>query len=76
MEGVPEAIIGYCWPSVLAPLLSHYAEDFVRQLLAGIDAVLVELPDLPDTWQLYSTNGIVRALQQLGFVEESSGVKS
>jgi len=62
-----DPIIGYCWPSVLAPLLSHYAPDFVQRLLEGIDAVLVEFPDLPDTWQLYGRQELVGLLCRLGF---------
>ena len=62
-----DPIIGYCWPSVLAPLLSHYTPDFVQRLLEGIDAVLVEFPDLPDTWQLYGRRELVGLLCRLGF---------
>jgi pSer/pThr/pTyr-binding forkhead associated (FHA) protein len=69
--GKGRAIVGYCWPSVMAPLLAHYTKDFVRRLIEGIDAVLVELPDLPITWQIYSGNGhLAEALDRLGFVRE------
>jgi hypothetical protein len=61
------AILGYCWPSVLAPLLSHHTPSFVQQLLTGIDAVLVELPDLPETWQVFGGGQIVELLDRLGF---------
>jgi hypothetical protein len=61
-------IVGYCWPSVMAPLLSHYTSEFVRQLLAGIDAVLVEFPDLPATWQVFGQGQVADLLDQLGFV--------
>jgi hypothetical protein len=61
------AILGYCWPSVLVSLLSHHTPNFVQQLLTGIDAVLVEMPDLPETWQVFGTGQIVDLLDQIGF---------
>ena len=64
------AILGYCWPSVMAPLLSHYLPDAVEQLLTGIEAVLVELPDLPITWQVYGGEQVAAVLDGLGFVRQ------
>jgi hypothetical protein len=52
---------------VLSSLLSHQTPSFVQQLLTGIDAVLVETPDLPETWQLFGTGQILELLDQLGF---------
>ena len=46
--GRGNAVVGCCWPSVLGPLLSHSMASVVGPLLKGIDAVLVELPDLPE----------------------------
>ena len=43
------------------------APAFVRQLLVGIDAVLVELPDLPETWQVYGEARVADLLAQVGF---------
>jgi hypothetical protein len=63
-------IVGYCWPSVLGPLLSYSRPQFVKQLLAGIDAVQVELPDLPDAWQIYGGEKIAKVLGELGFQEK------
>lgn len=65
-----DAVLGCCWPSVLAPLLSSSPPAFVAQLLTGIDAVLVELPDLPETWQIYGSQHTVDDLEQLGFVQQ------
>lgn len=59
-------MLGYCWPSVMSMLLAHSAPALVRQLLSGIDAVLVELPDLPDTWQLYGEARVADLLTQAG----------
>ncbi|NQU23395.1 MAG: FHA domain-containing protein [Candidatus Nealsonbacteria bacterium] len=67
-EGADAGIVGYCWPSVMAPLLSHYSPESVRQLLGPIEAVLVELPDLPDTWQLYGQDRVAGLLDRLGLV--------
>lgn len=64
------AIVGYCWPAVLSPLLSYSRPQFVKQLLAGIDAVLVEMPDLPESWQIFGTSQVAKILKQLGFREQ------
>ena len=37
-------------------------------VLAGIDAVLVELPDLPETWQVYGARPAAEALERIGLV--------
>jgi len=63
-------IVGYCWPSVLGPLLLYSRPQFIKQLLAGIDAVLVELPDLPDAWQIYGGERVAKVLRELGFQEK------
>ena len=67
-DGGGTGIVGYCWPSVMAPLLSHYSPESVERLLGRIEAVLVELPDLPETWQLYGQSQVVGLLDRLGFV--------
>jgi hypothetical protein len=59
------AVLGYCWPSVLAPLLAQ-SSSMAEQLLTGIEAVLVEFPDLPDTWQLFGAAALPGHLDQLG----------
>ncbi len=66
------ALLGYCWPSVLPMLLAHSSPRFVVDLLAGIDAVLVELPDLPETWQVYGSGQVVTLLEQLGFRQRAA----
>ena len=65
-------ILGYCWPSVLPSLLAHSSPRFVTDLLSGIDAVLVELPDLPETWQIYGGGQLVTLLEQLGFRQRAA----
>ena len=50
-------------------LLSHYPSDAVRELLAGIDAVLLEFPDLPITWQLFGNGRITEMLDACGCVQ-------
>ena len=62
-----QGMLGYCWPSVLAPLLAFQTAEFVDAFLAGIDAVLIEMPDLPGTWQIYSRNGFPDVLASMGF---------
>lgn len=61
-----DAIVGYCWPSVLGPLLAYSKAAFLEELLRGIDAVLAELPDLPDTWQVYGNAEAPKLLDQIG----------
>lgn len=64
-------IVGYCWPSVMAPLLSHSTPESVERILTGIEAVMVELPDLPETWQIYGRDSaVVELLDQLGLVQQ------
>ncbi len=67
-RGDGEGLMGWCWPSVLALLLSHGAAATVRALLSAIDAALVELPDLPQTWQLFGSAALPETLDRLGFV--------
>jgi hypothetical protein len=66
-------ILGFCWPSVMASLLLHFNPESVARLLEGIDAVLVEFPDLPLTWQLFGRENVGEMLGQLGLVEEPPG---
>lgn len=63
-------VLGICWPSVLAMLLAHGPPALVRRLLSGIDAVLVELPDLPDTWQVYGESAVTQLLEKSGLRPE------
>jgi hypothetical protein len=69
-EDVSGGMIGYCWPSVMAVLLAYGTPEFVSQLLAGIEAVLVELPDLPETWQVYGGPQVPGLLDQFGFQQQ------
>lgn len=64
------SMVGFCWPSVMAPILAHYKVDFVRRLFENIEAVLVELPDLPITWQLYGDAELPSMLDQFGLTRE------
>lgn len=71
-EDLSGGIVGFCWPGVMAMLLAHNTPEFVRQLLDGIQAVLVELPDLTDTWQVYGETQIVELLDRAGFRRQES----
>lgn len=62
-------LLGYCWPSVLSQLLAFRSADFVGRLLATIDAVLMELPDLPGSWQILSTADFGATLEEAGLEE-------
>jgi len=65
------AILGYCWPGVLAPVLLHSPARQVSRFMAGIEVVLVEFPDLPETWQLFGDAMLAQALNRFGFTLES-----
>jgi len=64
-------MLGFCWPSVMAMLLAYAQPALVQRLLVGIEAVLVELPDLPDTWQLYGESRVAQWLEKTGLQPES-----
>ena len=64
-----KGMLGYCWPSVLASLLAFRSPGFVQSLLSGIDAVLIEIPDLPGTWQIYGDGSFPEVLKKMGFRE-------
>jgi hypothetical protein len=66
------AILGYCWPGVMSMLLAHNTPSFVNHLIAGIDAVLVEFADLPETWQLFGQPQIAEVLTRFGFVQQTA----
>jgi hypothetical protein len=66
------AILGYCWPGVLSMLLAHNTPAFVSRLMDGIEAVLVEFADLPETWQVFGRPPLVDALTRLGFVPQAA----
>ncbi len=68
-EGQANGMLGYCWPSVLAPLLAFRPPAFVDKLLTGIDAALIEVPDLPGSWQIYSHEAFPAILSEMGFRE-------
>jgi hypothetical protein len=60
------SVLGCCWPSLLGALLAPFAQSAVRDLLAGIDALLLESLDLPDAWRLYGPRQVTKMLDQLG----------
>ena len=63
-------ILGYCWPSIMSMLLAHNTPGFVGRLLTGIDAVLVEFADLPETWQLFGQRQLAELLPRFGFQQQ------
>ena len=66
------AILGCCWPSILGSLLAHFTPTMVRDLLTGIDAVLVESSNPPATWRIYGAGQVTKMLDQLGFRHQES----
>ena len=66
------AILGYCWPGVMSMLLAHNTPAFVSNLIAGIEVVLVEFADLPETWQLFGQPQIAELLNRFGFIQQTT----
>jgi hypothetical protein len=66
------AILGYCWPGVMSMLLAHNTPGFVNHLMDGIEAVLVEFADLPETWQLFGKIEMAELLNRIGFVQKTT----
>jgi hypothetical protein len=68
--GAGDSVVGICWPSVLSPLLSFFKKDAVAQLLDGIDAVVAEFADFPDTWQIFGNAELQATLEKMGLQVE------
>jgi hypothetical protein len=56
-------MFGFCWPAIVRGSLANLPE--APEIVADIDAVLVEGPD-PETWQVYSTDRFAKALEKFG----------
>jgi hypothetical protein len=46
--------------------LSHFTAAFVRDWMAGIEAVLIESLEPPRTWQVFGPGQVTQMLDQLG----------
>lgn len=66
-DGSADAVAGIYWPSILAPALMSSTSDMVKNLMSGLKCALVELPDLPDSWQLFGKESLVKTLTGFGF---------
>ena len=55
-----------CWPGILAPSLMSSDSDPVKRLTSGLEGVIVELPDHPDTWQLFGPESHAATLKGFG----------
>ncbi len=62
-------MLGYWSPSILGMLLNYSMPDYVKKLMVGIDAVMVEPHDQPENWLLFSYSSLDDVLKQLGFTE-------
>ena len=54
----------------MSMLLAHGMHNFVENFFTGIDAVLIELPDLPENWQFYGPGSVAKMIDELGFVRK------
>jgi pSer/pThr/pTyr-binding forkhead associated (FHA) protein len=62
-----DAALAFCWPRIISMMLAHGSTEFVEQIMAGIEAVLLE-GDSPESWQLFRTKGLESTLDKWGFV--------
>ena len=65
------AMLGVCWPSVLAPMLQHFTPSVVNDLMEGIEAILVEFPDLEEKWQVFGNKNVEKLFNEFGFAPET-----
>jgi hypothetical protein len=54
----------------MALVLAHHRPADARKLLVGIEAVMLELPDLPDTWQVFGDQNVTAILDAAGLVRQ------
>jgi len=66
-EDHARAILGYYCPTVLDQLLAFRGSDFVNALLKGVDLALLEVPDLPGTWEAFARDPVAGQIEKLGF---------
>jgi|GEM_PF-1702258 hypothetical protein len=60
-------VTGYCWPVVLSQFLAFQDETYSQILLGDvIAAVLMEIPDLPGTWQIFAKPEFGDTLRDMG----------
>lgn len=69
-------VLGVCWPSVLDSLLAYDQSGTLAAWMDVFDAVMLEAPDLPVQWHLYSKNDPRHVLKRFGMSEhlEASNV--
>jgi hypothetical protein len=61
-----DRVMGICWPTILAYLLSHFRPDAVNRLIEPFRCILVEDPQVPDRWQLYAHESLDTFLSAYG----------
>ena len=63
----PSSLFAFWWPSLLNQMLQHSPPAMADQIMAGIDAVLVETADEGE-WCLFGTGDFVQQAERLGLV--------
>ena len=59
--------------SVLAPVLLYSSAKQVSRFMSGIEAVLVELMDQPDSWNLFGDPMLAQTMNTFGFRPQVPG---
>jgi pSer/pThr/pTyr-binding forkhead associated (FHA) protein len=67
-------IVGICWPSVLGAMLNYDQSGTIQPLLETFDIILLEMADLPEMWQMYSTSELLTQLQSFGLTARPAEV--
>lgn len=67
--GLPRGMLGYYYPSVLSQLLAVRSPAFAEDFLGSIEAVLLEVADTPQSWQVFTRPAHVAALAKAGLAE-------
>lgn len=65
----PGRLTNICWPHLLESLLAHADSPSAEFLTRGIEAILLEAPEPPHPWQVFSGKGFAKALTALGMAE-------
>ncbi len=66
-------MLGYCWPGVLAPVLHYSSAKQVSRFMSGIEAVMVEIQDQPDSWNMFGDPMLAQTMNTFGFCPQVPG---
>lgn len=71
-----KAIAGILWPSVMSYMLLKAHAGPASEVIASANAILIELPDLPVSWQLVGPSTLQKSLEKLGISVVTSTIET